>query len=114
MSDESMRGSSLSHVSYEVDRGDHVAVQLLTYTCVEGHKTTLPFAADAEDIPATWECACGEIAGLPGTQLPERPAIRTRRSHYEIVRERRSEDELAQIFVMKLHELHDFDSLRSA
>lgn len=114
MLDESMRGSSMSHVSYEVDRGDHVAIQLVTYTCDLGHKTTLPFAADAEDIPGTWECACGETAGLPGVELPEPTPIRTRKSHYDIVRERRSEDDLAQIFVMKLHELHDFDSLRSA
>ena len=112
--DESMRGSSMSHVSYEVDRGDHVSIQLVTYKCAAGHSTTLPFAMDAEAIPETWGCACGETAGLPGVELPERPPIRTRRSHYEIVRERRSEDELAEIFVMKLHELHEFDSLRSA
>ena len=114
MMDESMRGSSLSHVSYEVDRGERVAIQIVTYTCSSGHTTTLPFALDAESVPNTWTCACGETAGLPGVDLPERPATRSRRSHYEIVRERRSEDELAQIFVMKLHELHEYDSLRSA
>mgnify|MGYP000532363590 CR=1 FL=1 len=114
MLDESMRGSSMSHISYEVDRGDHVSVQLVTYTCHEGHKTTLPFAADAEEIPTTWECNCGQIASLPDVEIPEPAPVRTRRSHYEIVRERRSEDELAQMFVMKLHQLHDYDSLRSA
>jgi len=114
MSDDSMRGSSMSHVSYEIDRGDHVAIRLVTYTCVDSHKTTLPFAADAEDIPSTWECACGETAGLPGVELPERPQIRTRRSHYEIVRERRSEDELAEIFVLKLHDLRHYVAMRSA
>jgi len=114
MSDESMRGSGMSHMSYEVDRGEHVAIQIVTYTCQDEHATTLPFAADAEEIPNTWECVCGQSAGLPGVELPEREPVRTRRSHYEIVRERRSEDELAEIFVLKLHELRRYDSLRSA
>ncbi|NBY15781.1 MAG: RNA polymerase-binding protein RbpA [Actinobacteria bacterium] len=114
MMDESMRGSSMSHVSYEVDRGDHVAVQLVTYTCIDGHKSTLPFAADAEEIPVTWDCACGLVAVLPGASIPEPEPIRTRRSHYEIVRERRTENDLAQIFLLKLHQMHDFDQLRSA
>ena len=112
--EESMRGSSLGHVSYEVDRGDHVAVQLVTYQCPEGHKTTLPFAADAEEIPVTWECACGATASLPGVEIPEPAPVHVRRSHYEIVRERRTENDLAKIFVMKLHEMHDTDFLRSA
>ena len=114
MLDESMRGSSMSHTSYEVDRGERVAIQLVTYTCKDDHKTTLPFAADAEDISPTWECACGETAVIPGVELPEPAPIRTRKSHYDIVRERRSEDDLAEIFVLKLHALHEYDSLRSA
>lgn len=114
MMEESMRGSSLSHVSYEVDRGEHVAIQLVTYLCASGHKTTLPFAADAEEIPNSWQCSCGEPASLPGVEIPHSEPTHTRRSHYEIVRERRSENDLAQIFVMKLHEMHDTDFLRSA
>jgi len=114
MLDESMRGSSMSHTSYEVDRGEHVVIQLVTYTCKDDHKTTLPFAVDAEVLSPTCDCACGETAGIPGVELPERAPIRTRKSHYDIVRERRSEDELAEIFVLKLHALHEYDSLRSA
>lgn len=112
--EQSMRGSSLSHVSYEVDRGDHAPVQLVTYECPEGHKTTLTFAAEIDEIPVSWECACGATAALPGVQLPEPAPVHTRRSHYEIVRERRTENDLAQIFVLKLHEMHDVDVLRSA
>ena len=114
MLDESMRGSSLGHVSYEVDRGERVAAQLVTYRCPDGHQTTIPFSSDAEEIPDLWNCHCGETSVRPGVVLPEKPVIRTRRSHYDIVRERRSENELAQIFIAKLAQMHNPGTQRSA
>ena len=114
MLDESMRGSSLGHISYEVDRGERVAAQLVTYICHNGHYTTIPFASDAEEIPDLWNCHCGEKAAKPGVELPEKPTIRTRRSHYDIVRERRTENELAQTFIAKLAQMHNSDTMRSA
>lgn len=114
MLDESMRGSSLGHISYEVDRGERVAAQLITYRCPEGHQTTIPFSSEADEIPDTWNCHCGELSARPGVELPEKPTVRTRRSHYDIVRERRSENELAQIFIAKLAQMHHSESQRSA
>ena len=114
MLDESMRGSSLGHISYEVDRGERVAAQLVTYICQDDHHTTVPFSADAEDVPSVWNCHCGKESARLGTTLPEKPTVRTRRSHYDIVRERRSENELAQIFIAKLAELHSSTTHRTA
>ena len=114
MLDESMRGSSLGHISYEVDRGERVAAQLVTYTCNDGHFTTIPFAINAEEIPDIWNCHCGKKSGRPGVEVLDTPKVSKRRSHYAIVRERRTEEELAQIFIAKLAEMHNPDAQSTA
>jgi RNA polymerase-binding protein len=35
--------------------------QVVTYLCAREHLVPVPFAADAE-VPATWECRCGQPA----------------------------------------------------
>jgi hypothetical protein len=35
--------------------------QVVTYLCAREHLVSVPFAADAE-VPATWECRCGQPA----------------------------------------------------
>lgn len=111
---ESMRGSRLGSTSYEVDKGLRVPVQLTTYICPNDHRSTFPFYADAEDIPETWTCECGQKAVKLGATMPMQEPTRVRRSHYEILRERRSESELAELLEERIALLHSGGTSMSA
>ena len=51
---ESMRGSRLGTTSYEVDSGEYAPRALTTYVCDQGHRITMPFSVEADEIPTTW------------------------------------------------------------
>ncbi|GAA2520525.1 RNA polymerase-binding protein RbpA [Rarobacter incanus] len=98
MADRSLRGMSIGSKSMESDEGvDFAPRQEAIYDCPNGHTIVLPFAREAE-IPAAWECRCGAEAGLRDPSLasaesdekPQRPV----RTHWDMLLERRSEDEL--------------------
>ncbi|GAA2812608.1 hypothetical protein GCM10010470_55050 [Saccharopolyspora taberi] len=70
--------------------------QEVFYTCPKGHRFEVPFAADAE-CPPTWECR------LHGTESEivdgsEQKQVRAKppRTHWDMLRERRTDDELKQ------------------
>lgn len=66
------------------------------YHCPAGHTFTLTFAAGVTQ-PATWDCRhCGQLAQLAGGKLLAPPADPVR-SHWDMVRERRSLDDLASL-----------------
>ncbi len=111
---DSMRGSRLGSTSYEVDKGLRVPVQLTTYICPNNHHSTFPFYADAENIPETWTCECGQVAVKLGATMPIQESPRVRRSHYEILLERRSEEELAELLEERIALLHSGGVIRSA
>ena len=108
MSDRVLRGSRLGSVSYESDRNTEFAPRsVTTYDCPRGHETAVPFAAEA-DIPFTWECrVCGASAkqrdGLP----PEEKATKPARTHWDMLLERRSLDELEEVLAERLAVLHE-------
>lgn len=54
-------GSNLGGTSYEKGDGPSVAdVRQARYVCPLQHLTEVPFSAEAEDLPAIWDCAeCG-------------------------------------------------------
>jgi hypothetical protein len=91
---ESMRGSRLGATSYEVDNGISVPRVLTTYVCPDDHRTTLPFFAEADEIPDIWECECGQTGLRMGAVMPDMPAQRVLRSHMDMIRERRDENDL--------------------
>ena len=108
---ESMRGTRLGSSSYEVDKGLRVPVQLTTYVCSEDHRMTFPFYIDADEVPDTWTCECGATAIRIGADVvvPEPP--RGRRSHYEILRERREVSDLANVLHERLSAIrHNSDA----
>ena len=111
---DSMRGSRLGSTSYEVDKGLRVPVQLTTYICPNEHRSTFPFYAGAEGIPDTWTCECGRLAVKLGATMPIQVPAWTRRSHYEILRERRSVEELAVLLEERIALMHSGDAVRSA
>jgi hypothetical protein len=108
---ESMRGMRLGSQSLESDRGVELASrQRCEFRCKLGHTFTVVFSADAE-LPQTWECSdCGAVAirlengaeiEVTGLQVDEK------RSHYDMVLERRTRDELEELLAEVLAEMRE-------
>ena len=95
MAERSLRGMSIGAKSLESDDNvDFAARNDVAYVCPKGHRTILPFAEGAE-VPNEWECRCGLVAHREGdadedTTEPGKPT----RTHWDMLLERRSEDEL--------------------
>ena len=99
---EAMRGSRLGAVSHELDRGPAAATVLTTYVCDCGLHTTLPFAVEADEIPDTWECACGKHGLRLGAHNKPVNEARKSRSHWDILMERRTIADLEELMSERL------------
>lgn len=103
MADRSLRGTGLGAKSFEDESGvEFAARQEVGYVCGNKHQYTLTFAEEAE-IPALWECPrCGaESLRTDGTQ-PENKDEKPARTHWDMLRERRSIDELEELLAERL------------
>lgn len=95
MANHVMKGSRLGAVSYETDRNHDLAARhVARYRTGTGEEFDIPFALDAE-VPDTWQCR----NGLEGTLLdaggPREPKkVKVPRTHWDMLRERRSIEEL--------------------
>lgn len=81
----------------ETERGELESRVYVTFYCANGHATRCPFAQDAE-IPEEWDCP---RCGLPTNQDPDNPPppprIEPYKTHLAYVKERRSDEDGAQI-----------------
>jgi hypothetical protein len=115
MGERVLRGSRLGATSYEVDRNTDLAPrQDVIYDCPRGHEVAVPMAVDAE-LPATWECkVCGGVALLrDGVGLEPKQAKHVR-SHWDMLLERRSLDDLEEVLAERMAELHSRQHRKSA
>ncbi|NUS73689.1 MAG: RNA polymerase-binding protein RbpA [Corynebacteriales bacterium] len=103
MAERTLRGSRLGAVSYETERNTElVARQEREYACPQGHRFSVPFAADAE-VPPTWECRFdGSVARIVDGERPEEKKIKPPRTHWDMLLERRSTDELEDVLEERL------------
>jgi rubredoxin len=110
MAERVLRGSRLGAVSYENDRTmDLAARQPARYVCPEGHEFDMPFAAEA-DIPPTWECrVCGASALIVDGQRPEPKKTKPPRTHWDMLLERRSVDDLEELLAERLELMRGHD-----
>lgn len=111
MAERSLRGSRLGALSMESD--DNVVPserQITTYLCPNGHVIELPFSIEAE-IPPTWECRCGADAKLKDGPEAETKPVKPARTHWDMLRERRSIPELEDILAEQLTKLRESDRL---
>ena len=108
---ESMRGMRLGTQSLESDRGVALSSrQTAEFRCAQGHQFPIVFSNEAE-LPQTWECAsCGAVAirfengaEIEVTGLDVEP----KRSHFDMVLERRTRDELEELLAEVLAEMRD-------
>lgn len=105
MADGALRGTRLGGLSYETDEGVRFAErQAVCYDCSCGTTIELPFSIEAE-IPAVWECRCGAEALLRGGQWPEKKPQKPQRTHWDMLLERRSIDELEELLEESLGKL---------
>lgn len=115
MGDRVLRGSRLGAVSYESDRNIELAPRhSAEYRCANGHGFVMPFAAEAE-VPATWECrVCGGPALLVNGALPEAKPGRAVRTHWDMLLERRTPDDLEELLAERLSALRSHRPKKSA
>jgi hypothetical protein len=103
MADRVMRGSRLGSVSYETERNHDLAPrQIARYRTKNGGEFEIPFADDAE-IPYTWQCRNGmEGTLIQGGDPPEQKKVKVPRTPWEMLRERRSIEELEELLKERL------------
>jgi hypothetical protein len=106
MAQTTMRGMRLGSQSLESEAGvAYSARKNHTYRCVNSHDTVVVFAAEAE-LPETWQCkhCTGEgILMADGKKITlEHVEDKTPRSHWEMLLERRSREELEEILNERL------------
>lgn len=89
------------------DTTPRAASRKVQYECASGHSTNLTFALEAQ-APITWECRwCDRVANLVDagagpTFAPEERAVRPKRTHLDMVRERRTDAELEALLNERL------------
>jgi len=98
-----LRGSRLGAVSYEDERGVVLAErQTVEYDCPNGHEISMVFATEAE-IPPVWECPkCGAESLLVDGHAPDRKVTKPARTHWDMLLERRSVEELEALLEERL------------
>ncbi len=107
MADRVLRGSRLGATSYEADRNHDLAPRrTATYHCPRDHDFTVPLADDAE-VPASWDCRMhGQESKLVDGSVPDVKNVKPPRTHWDMLLERRSVEELEEILAERLAELH--------
>ena len=93
MADRALRGMQIGAKSMESEDGVVFA----------GHQFEVPFASEATP-PATWECKCGQMAELIGeaTEDEEQKPAKPARTHWDMLLERRSIEELNEVLQEQL------------
>ena len=95
MAERSLRGMKIGANSLETDQGvSFVARRDVYYVCPDGHEFAIPMAVEAVP-PAAWGCRCGKEAKLRDESVNEEPkAVKPPRTHWDMLMERRTEEEL--------------------
>ncbi len=114
INETSLRGTRLGTTSYEnVDHVELAPRHVVTYHCPEGHTVTIPFADEAE-VPVVWECRCGAVALVTDGVLPEEKPVKPARTHWDMLLERRTIEDLEVLLQERLELLSDLRSPKSA
>ena len=81
----------------EAERGDAAPRQRVVYYCAHAHESVVMLAVDAV-VPPSWDCPrCGLPASLDSDNPPPAPKIEPYKTHLAYVKERRSDQEAADI-----------------
>lgn len=114
MANRSLRGMRIGSHSMETEDGVDFAPRLQSfYDCPNGHTIILPFSVEA-DVPVIWECRCGVEAVLRDASRPEVKAGKPPRTHWDMLLERRTINELEELLDERLDLLRAGKLRRSA
>lgn len=94
---ESMRGSRLGYTSYEMDPGVNAPRRVTTFVCPSEHVFSLPFSIEADEIPDTWSCECGQLATRQGIKPVTKKEPKVAKSHFDMLLERRTKKDLESL-----------------
>lgn len=101
MMSEKITPEARVHIVPNTELADRVEI---TYTCESDHEFTRVFAADIT-VPPSWDCPrCGRI-GRTESNSEDNESAQTVRSHWDMLMERRSIEELADMLSERLKEL---------
>lgn len=107
MSDRSLRGMRLGAQSMETEQGVEPAPrQEVQYVCEDGEKISVTFAAEAE-VPPTWTSPTGKEGVLVDGSKPDDTPDKPVRTHWDMLLERRSPEELEDILTERLKKLRE-------
>lgn len=105
MADRVLRGSRMGAVSYETDRDHDLAPrQMVKYRTEDGDIYEVPFADDAE-IPEEWMCKNGKLGTLMEGEGVESKPSKPPRTHWDMLCERRSMEELEALLQERMDHL---------
>ncbi len=108
MANRSLKGMGLGNQSLETEDGVVLAKRYdCEYVCDNGHEFTVTFALDANP-PKTWNCSCSAKGHLKGAEDFEADvkSSHIQRTHWDMLIERRSEEELEELLNEQLEALH--------
>ncbi len=110
MADRTLRGAGLGSKSFEDEAGIEFAPrQEIGFDCPNEHHFEITFSEEAE-LPAEWECPrCGQTAKRSDGVLPEEKEAKPVRTHWDMLLERRSIDELEELLAERLELLRKND-----
>lgn len=97
-------GGIFTHEPIRVCDDDLAARQSVAFICPQGHEFTIAFAADAAP-PSTWECRQHSVDAERNDIRPQEHQPTKARSHWDMLRQRRPEPELAQLLDTQLNAL---------
>lgn len=103
MAERALRGARLGAQSFEDERGVEMAPrQEVEYVLPDGETFTVTMADEA-DVPAEWEDPrTGRVGRLKDGEEPVKKDEKPARTHWDMLLERRSEDELEEILTERL------------
>lgn len=105
MSDRSLRGMRLGAQSMETEAGVEPAPrQQIEYRSEEGESVVVTFAAEA-DVPDSWTTKSGKDALRVDGETPILDSGKPQRSHWDMLLERRSIEELDETLEGQLNKL---------
>lgn len=110
MADRALRGKSLGSHSFATTAGVELAPRMeVFFDCPMGHHFGVMFSEEAE-LPLEWECTkCGKAAERSDGTKPDEKDVKPPRTHYDMLRERRSIPELEELMAERLELLRNQD-----